>query len=145
MILAGSVAAVTVGAELAVRQWGLSASCVQVVNEGDEPISDLVLSYAGTTLRHGTLPAGQATKVWFSPAGKGPLRLGFIQKGNGLSGFEYAEFDPDAVRGAGNMLVLVVKPNQIDRYMESDDRSGQPQGVMDRIIEMVRNASRERQ
>ncbi len=136
MIVAVSAAVLTIGAELAVRLGGSAGGCVQVVNEGDEPLSDLVLTYAGTTLTHGTLPAGQAAKVWFSPAAKAPLRLAFTQKGNAMSGFEYPDFDPAGIRRDGNMLVLVVRPNQVDRYVETDEHLSQPKGFYDRIIEL---------
>jgi hypothetical protein len=143
IILAASVVVLVVGSELAVRRWSSSASCVQIVNEGDEPMDDLVLSYSGTTLRPGLLAAGESTQAWFSPSGPGLLRLGFTQKGNGLKGFELPDFDPSKNHRSGSMLVLVVKTNQVERFVETDDRLSSPKGLFDRVLEMLFDAFRE--
>ena len=105
-------------------------------------MDDLVLSYSGTTLRPGSLESGQSTQAWFSPSGPGLLRLGFSQKGNGLKGFELADFDPSKNHRSGSMLVLVVKTNQVERFVEADDRLSSPQGLFDRILEMCFDAFR---
>jgi hypothetical protein len=137
MILAGVVVALAIGAELAVRSIGSSAACVQVVNESGEPIEDLVLSYAGTTLQLGTVATGQSIKGWFSASDKGPLRLGYAQKGNGIGGFEVSDYDPGDNRRNGSMLVLVVRLNQVDRYVDKDESIGSPQGILGRMIDSI--------
>jgi hypothetical protein len=137
-ILAVSIVVLAVGTELAFRYWISSASCVQIVNEGDEPMEDLVLTYSGTTVKVGTLASGQSTKAWFSAAGRGQLRLGFSQKGNGLKGFDFDEFDPERNRREGSMLVLVVKTNRVERFADTDERLGEPRGLVDRFMEMWR-------
>jgi len=120
IILGACLLSLTVGAELIVRFWSSSKGCVQVVNQGNAAIDDLVVSYGGTKITVGRVPAGQSTHVWFTPIGKATLVLAFNQKGNALKGFHYEDFDPAEMARTGFKLVLVVEDKQVQRFMDED-------------------------
>jgi hypothetical protein len=136
--LVALVIVLTIGAELAVRPWYSSTGSVRIVNEGPEPIEDLVVSYSSTKVYLGRLEAGSSTKARFTAAGKGSLTLDFKQKGNPLNGFQVADFDPTENRQNGFMLVLIVRTNQVVRFMDDDDPSSSPLNLMNRITEWMR-------
>jgi hypothetical protein len=138
LMLIASVVLVAVGAELAVRTWHPSSGCVQVVNEGDSPLDELVVSYADTRVPRGRLEVGQSTKVWFTAAGRGRLSLDFQQKGNPLKGFEIPDFDPAENLRNGFKLVLIVKPNRVERFMDDDETAVSVTTLADRISDWVR-------
>jgi hypothetical protein len=138
-----AVVLVVVAAEWAGRQWYSSTGCVEIVNQGDGALDDLVVKYGDATITKGRLAVGQSTRVWFTGSGRGALSLDFRQNGNALRGFEIQDFDPaENVRG-GFKLVLIVKPNRIERYMD-DDPSVSTTSLADRIIEWVRADLRSR-
>ena len=107
-------------AEVAVRRWNATKrSASRSSTRVTSPWTDLVAELSRTpAISLGTLAPGQSTKVWFSAAGKGPLKLEFTQKGNPLQGFQVDDFDPDEHRRDGLRLVLVVKNNQVERFVE---------------------------
>ncbi len=137
-VLVGSVILLTVGAELAVRRWQSGNCCVQIVNEGAGPLDDLRVSYAGTGVTLGHVAVGQSTKAWFTPAGRGTLSLEFKQTNNALAGFQIQEFDPIENVHNGNKLVLVIKSNRVEQFMEDDEDTTSVQNVFDRIREWLR-------
>ena len=55
IILGAILLVLTIGAEFVVRPWNSSRGRVQVVNQGDTPMDDLVVSYGDTKVRLGTL------------------------------------------------------------------------------------------
>jgi hypothetical protein len=112
----------TVGAELLVRPWNSSKGRVQVDNQGDAAMDDLVVNYGGTKVRVGRVATGQSANVWFTVGSKGMLTLEFNQKGNPMNGFQLEEFDPAENLANGFKVVLVVKNNRVERFMEDDDR-----------------------
>jgi hypothetical protein len=108
------------GAELVVRLWNPSKACVQIVNQGDAAMDDLVVVYRETKVRLGRLGSGESTNAWISAAAKGPITLEFNQNGNPMKGFQVTEFDPiDSIQN-GFKLVLVVKKDQVERFMDDD-------------------------
>jgi hypothetical protein len=137
-IILASLAVLLVGAEVTVRHWVAPKSCVQITNKGDGAIEDLVVSYAGTQVAVGRLPAGQSTQVWLSAGPKGLLCLDFKQKGNGLAGFQVPDFDPAEIRRDGLKLVLIVKPNEVERFMD-DDPLADRETLEDRIRRWIRD------
>jgi len=137
-ILVALVVFLSVGVELLVRQWNASRACVQVVNDGDGLMDDLVVSYSGTNVALGPLGPGQSTKVWFTAARRGILTLEFKQKGNPLAGFQVPDFDPAEIRRTGSKLVLVVKQNRVERFMDDDETSTSVENLTDRIREWLR-------
>jgi hypothetical protein len=125
IILGASLLLLTVGIELTVRPWDSHKGCVQIQNDGNTPIDDLIVSYADTSVTVGTVSAGQSVNVWFTAAGKGTLTLEFKQEGNPLKGFAVEDFDPDDNARNGVKLALIVKNNEVVRFME-DDQSQSP-------------------
>ncbi len=137
VILCVLVVAIAAGLELALRYWGAPAVSALVVNEGTEPMQDVFASYGNTPLSLGSLAPGQKTKVWFSAAGRRPLNLEFIQKGNPLKGFKVEDFDPLEHRTSATRLVMVVKNNQVEQYVEEDDSVKSPPRMLDRLMDWI--------
>ena len=138
-ILVAAVILAAVGAELAVRHWYSASGCVQIVNEGDGPLDDLLISYADTKVARGPLGVGQSTNVWLTVAGRGTLSLEFQQKGNPLRGFEVHDFDPAENLRNGFKLVLIIKPNRVERFMDDDPSAISMTTLGDRIMEWIRS------
>jgi hypothetical protein len=122
-----------VGAELAVKLWNPTKACVQITNQGDAAMDDLVVVYRETRIRLGRLGAGETTNAWFSAAAKGPLTLEFNQNGNPMRGFQIEEFDPiDSIQN-GFKLVLTVKKDQVERFMDDDPSRTPLKSLLDNI------------
>jgi hypothetical protein len=137
IIVAALVVFLTVAGELVVRGWNATKGCVEIVNQGDAVMDDLTVSYARTKVSLGTLRPGQSIKVWFSAAGRGSLQLDFKQKGNPLKGFQVSDFSPAQNHHDGFKLVLVVKNNVVERFMEDDDSALLQKSWADRIQEFL--------
>jgi hypothetical protein len=120
-------------AEMMVRPWKASKGCVQIVNQGDAGIEDLVLSYSGTKVRVGHVAAGQSSQAWFTAGNLGPLKLEFLQKGNPLTGFQVADYDPASNIRDGVKLVLFVKKDQVERSVDDDDSVKARETVIERV------------
>ena len=137
IILGALLVLLSIGAELVVRPWNSSKGCVQIVNQGDDPMDDLILSYGGTKVRVGGLGAGQSTNVWFTIGGKGTLNLEFKQKGNPMTGFQVPDFDPAENLADGLRLVLVVTEQSgralHGRRSDTDAIPAEPDGYHQRI------------
>jgi len=132
-----SVIVLVLGIEAAVRLCGNSRSGVEIVNLGDTMLENLVVSFGGSQVGVGEVAPGETTHVWLSGTGKGTLSLSFTQAGNPLSGFLVSEFDPRSMRRDGLRMVLRIKPNDVERYME-DELTSTPLGrLRDRISDWV--------
>ena len=142
IILGSLVLLLTIGAEFLVRPWNSSRGCVQVDNQGDAAMDDLILSYGGTKVRVGELKAGQSTRVWFTTSGKDMLSLEFIQKGNPMKGFQVQDFDPADNIANAFKLVLVVKNNRIERFMEDDESTTPLKSLVESITGLFESDSR---
>jgi hypothetical protein len=140
IILVALVTLLAVGGELLVRGWNTTKGCVQIVNQGDELMDDLAVSYTRTKVSLGPLAPGNSTRVWFSAAGRGTLKLDFKQKGNPLKGFEYSEFNPGQNHRDGFKLVLVVKNNLVERFMEDDESAAPERSWGERIKDLIMSA-----
>jgi hypothetical protein len=127
-----------VGLELAFRSGDAGTGCVQVVNEGNEPMEGLFASHAGTSVNLGRLAPGEKSKVWFSATGRRGLKLEFTQKGNPMKGFQVDDFDPAEHRRDGSRLVLVVKNNQVERYVEQDESIKSPPRMLERLVDWIK-------
>jgi hypothetical protein len=136
-IVVAAVILAAVGAELVFRHWYSSSGCVQVVNEGDGPVDNLVIRYADTRVARGTLGVSQSTNVWLTSSGKGTLSLEYQQKGNSLRGFEVQDFDPAENLREGFKLVLVIKPNIVERLREEDPSTIALPSLGDRIMQWI--------
>jgi hypothetical protein len=119
--LAVVVLLLAVGAEWSLRRWNQAKGCVQIVNQTDGKLDNLVVSYAETRINVGSLAAAQSTSVWFTPAGKGTLTLDYRQRGSPLRGFQVADFDPALNRRDGFKLMLLIKKDEVERFMDDDE------------------------
>jgi hypothetical protein len=125
------------GLELAFRWRSASKTCVEIINKGDSIMEDLVVSFEGSEVAVGPVASGATTHAWLSGRGKGTLTLAFKQKGNPMSGFLLDEFDPRQMRRDGLKMVLQVKPNEVEKYMEDDDTPTGMGGLGGRFREWV--------
>ena len=142
IILCVLIVTLAAGLEWALRYWGSQTTSALVVNEGTESMYEVFASYADTRISLGTIAPGEKSKVWFSAAGRRALKLEFTQKGNPLSGFKVDDFDPMEHRRDGSRLVLVVKNNQVERYIEEDDSVKSPPRLLDRLMDWIRDEIR---
>jgi hypothetical protein len=115
------LAALLVAAEVTVRRWESPKACVQITNEGDGTMEDVVVVYADSRMPLGPIAKDQSVHVRLTAGPMGPLRLEYRQKGNGIQGFQIADFDPGQLIQDANKQVLVVGTNQIQRYVEDDE------------------------
>jgi hypothetical protein len=114
------------GAEWLVRSWKASTGSVQIVNQGDYPMDEVVVTYANTRVTVGSIGAGKSANVWLTIAGKGTLGLEFKQTGNPMKGFQVPEFNPTENLASGLRLVLTVKDNRVERFMDDAPPSSSP-------------------
>ena len=139
IILGVLIVTLAIGLELASRHWATTTACALIVNEGSEPMQGVVASYADTRVSLGNLAPGEKSKVWFSAAGRGALKFEFTQKGNPMTGFKVDEFDPMELRRDASRLVLVVRSNQVERYVEEDESVKSAPRMLDRLLEWIRD------
>jgi hypothetical protein len=134
IIALGVVVGLLVAAEVAVRRWERPRACLRIVNEADETAVDMVVTYDGSRVPVGNLPAGQRTQVWLSAGPPGPLRLDYRQKKNALQGFEIADYDPAQCINDAFKQVLVIQTNQVQRYMEDDETRMERESLGSRFL-----------
>ena len=111
-----------------------------VENDGDQPMEDLVASFGDTKVNLGTVAPGGQAKVWFSGAGRGVLSFEFVQQNNPMKGFKVEEFNPLELRRDGSRMVLVVKANQVERFVEEDASIKTPPRLFDRLMSWIRRS-----
>ncbi len=137
MIIAAGLVLLAGAAEITVRPWKAATGCVQIINQGESAIEDLVLSYAGTKVRVGRVGAGQSSQAWFTAGKLGPLNLEFKQKGNPLTGFQVADYDPASNIRDGLKLVLLVKKDQVERSVDDDDTAKARESFIKRVTDWL--------
>jgi hypothetical protein len=142
IILGVLIVALALGLEWAFRFGGSATGCALVENGGVQPMEGLVGSYAGTRASLGTLAPGEKTKIWFSGAGRGVLSFEFTQKDNPMTGFKVDDFNPTELRRDGSRLVLVVRGNQVERYVEEEESIKSAPRMLDRLMEWIRDELR---
>jgi hypothetical protein len=125
------------GLEAGVRWGRASKTCVEIVNKGESMIENLVVSLEGSRVAVGNVAPGATAHAWLSGRGKGALTLAFRQAGNPMSGFMVDEFDPHLMRRDGLKMVLQVRPNEVQKYMEDDDTGTGSGGLTGRINDWV--------
>ena len=59
-----------------------------------------------------------------------------------MKGFKVDEFDPMEHRRDGSRLVLVVKSNQVERYVEEDDSIKSPPRMLERLMDWIKDELR---
>jgi hypothetical protein len=135
-LLIGAIVLI-LGIEAAVRWGRASKTCVEIVNRGDSMIEDLVVSLEGSRVAVGNVAPGATAHAWLSGRGKGTLTLAFRQLGNPMSGFMLDDFDPRQMRRDGLKMVLQVRPNEVQKYMEDDDTPTGMGGLTGQIRDWV--------
>ena len=96
-------------------------------------MDDVVIQYNGTTVPVGQLPMDTSTHIWVTAGPKGLLRIDFRQKGNALRGFQVVDFDPMQNLRDSFKLVLLIKTNEIQRFVEDDEFRKDKETLVDRI------------
>jgi hypothetical protein len=133
VVIAAILLLVAGAAEFALYPWKASKGCVQIVNQGDASLEDLVLSYSGTRVNLGYVPAGESRQAYFTAGKLGPLKLEFKQKGSPLAGFEVADYDPANNLRDGLKLVLFIKKDQVERAVDDDDTAKARENLIERV------------
>lgn len=122
LVVAGVVLVLT-AAELGFQQLRAPVGCVKVLNAGNEPIENLTLTSGESTARVARVPAGESVRVFLSGRARQPLRVNYRQKGNAMTGFVIEAFNPAELQRERFMLVLTIRPNEYERYMDDGDPS----------------------
>jgi hypothetical protein len=142
VILGILVVILAIGLEWAFREAGAAPGCVVVENDGAQPMEGVVASFADSRVSLGTLAPSAQAKVWFSGTGPGALSFEFTQESNPMKGFKIEEFNPMELRRDGSRLVLVVRSNQVQRYVEEDASIKSPPRLFDRLMDWIRDQLR---
>jgi hypothetical protein len=142
VILGVLIVAISLGLEWAVREGGAGTGCAMVENDGPQPMERVVATYAGSKVNVGTIAPGAKAKVWFSGAGRRVLSFEFTQQDNPMKGFQIQDFNPPELRRDGSRLVLVVKNNQVERYVEEDESVKSPPRMLDRLMDWIKDQLR---
>jgi hypothetical protein len=116
-----AVVGTLLGAELVLEAVKSPEACVEVENQGAEPIEGLVVT-CGTD-RAVAPKVAPGDKVRLLVAGKGPqtLQLGFRQRGNGLTGYQVPGFDPGQMAADNFKIVLQIRTNEVIRFQDDAD------------------------
>lgn len=125
-----------VAAELGLNALTPPTAPVRIINRGDDPITDLVITTGSSRAGAARIDAGQSEVFRLSNLDKNPLRLKFTQFNNPLSDFEVSAFEPRRLHRERSVLVLEVRNNEIVRYQEPDETPGQ----WDHILTWTRNS-----
>jgi hypothetical protein len=137
VILGILVVMLAIGLEWAFREGGAATGCAVVENAESQPMEGVVASFADAKVSLGTLAPGEKARVWFSGAGRGVLSFEFTQASNPMKGFKVDEFNPTELRRDGSRLVLVVKSNQVERYIEEDASLKTPPRLYERLMDWI--------
>jgi hypothetical protein len=131
IVAAAVLVALLAAVEVGVRAFVRPKAGVMIVNEGVEPIEDLVVVYRDTRMPAGRLSQGESVQVWLTAGPPGPLKLEYRQKGNAIQGFQLADYEPEQNISDGYKLVLAIGTNQVQRSMEPDEtrRDDEPFGT----------------
>ncbi|MDG3005320.1 hypothetical protein [Paludisphaera mucosa] len=123
-----------VAIEVGVRLARKPRAALLVINGGGTPVRDLVASYAGVRQLVGVVPSGGSTLVRLENGTKDDVTLAFVQEGNPAPGFLVGGEELDQARRDGLRVVVVLKPNEVSRYMEEDVEVDDPSP----LIRMIR-------
>lgn len=123
---------------LEVGVWALRRPehAIRVINGGTTPVRNLVASYAGTDTLIGDLPVGGSTEFRLDNRPEDSVALAFTQVGNASSGVVLGGDELRQAHGDGLRMVLVLKPNEISRYLEEDASNEEPSPLL-RLVRRV--------
>ena len=113
-----AVVSIGIAVEIVARTMSPAKGTVMIVNDNDQPMEEVTLSYDGAQVALGHLRAGASVRASLSAGPLGPLVVGFRQVGNPLKTIEISDFDPAQNRRDRFMLVLTIKNGQVERMME---------------------------
>ena len=91
---------------------------LQIENLGPEPVGSLVVSLGNTRVPVAAIEPGGTARVPLHGRGPETLRLSFRQAGNAMTGYLHPGFDPVQMRRDGFKLVLGVRPNEVERFLD---------------------------
>jgi hypothetical protein len=115
------VVAFLISLELGLNIWRGTQACVEVTNQGAEPIDDLVLTFGSNRVRTGRLDPGASVALYISGVGPGTLGMTFRQQGNPLGSFQIPSFEPSKLKLDNYKLLLNIRPNEIERSQDDAD------------------------
>ncbi len=113
-----------IAAEVGLNVLKPSEVLVKIVNGGQEPLLNVEITVGAESSFVDRIDPQQAHVFLLSSYGKTPLALKFNQLNNPLSDFVVPEFDARKLSQEGSVLVLEVRPNEVARYVEPDERPG---------------------
>jgi hypothetical protein len=105
-------------AEVGLTWWRGPQGCVEVHNEGAEPILGLTLTYGGAQVVVPKVEPKGTARAYFGGRRAGTLSMRFNQKGNGLGAFELPGFNPAQLSHEGFKQMLLVRTNAIEKYQD---------------------------
>jgi hypothetical protein len=115
------LAALLIVAEVALNVWRGSQACIEVTNQGTEPIEDLVIVLGSSRASVGRVNPKETTRLYLTGRRQGTLLMTFHQQGNPLGSFQLPNFDPALLNAEGFKLVLNVRPNEIEKFQDDAD------------------------
>jgi hypothetical protein len=110
-----------IATEVGLNVWRGSQACIEVTNQGAEPIDDLVIALGSSRVVGGRLESGATIALYVSGNEPGTLLMTFRQRGNSLGSFQIREFDPARLKADHFKVMLNVRPNEIERAQEEAD------------------------
>jgi hypothetical protein len=124
-------------AEIAVRLMVPATARIEIINESGEVIEDLVVIYRNTKVPIGNVGVDAHASAWVTADKSGTVKLDYHQKTNGMNGIEVGDFDLSNEVHDGSKLVVVIRQNQVGRYMEDDPDRWTWARVGDRLKEWM--------
>ena len=116
-----------------------TTACVQIINEGDEPMEGVVASYAGTSVNLGPLAPAKRRKVWFTAAGRRAAQARIHAEGQPAEGVPGRRLRPD---GASSRRLhgwsWSSRPIRSSDYVEEDDSVKSAPRMLERLMEWIR-------
>jgi hypothetical protein len=110
-----------IAVEVGLNVWRGSQACIEVTNQGAEPIDDLVLTLGSSRVAASRIEAGATVALYISSRESGTLLMTFRQQGNPLGTFQIPEFDPARLKADNFKVMLNVRRNEIERAQEEAD------------------------
>lgn len=118
-----AIVALLIAAEVGLNLLRGPAGCVEVVNEGSDPIEGLVLTCGTERQDVARVPSGTSAHIYLGGDGSKPLVLKFRQRGNVLGTYEVPGFNAGYLRRDGFKLVLKIRPGEVERYQDDEEPS----------------------
>lgn len=122
MVVIGAAVVLALGtAEVVLNRLRGPEACVEVWNEGAEPIENLTLTCGGGRVDGPRIAPGDSARLYIGSPEARTLVLRFRQKGNALGTFELPGFSATLLRRDGFKQVLRIRSNEVERYLDDAD------------------------